>query len=607
MGEKEIMDKKKILVVGSGGREHVLCWKLASSPRISRVFCAPGNAGISQHAVCVPLKVSDINGLVSFVKKEGIDITLVGPEAPLAEGLVDRFNEQGLAVFGPTKAAAEIEASKVFSKDLLTEAGIRTGAYKVFTEPDAAFDYIKNVVGVPIAIKADGLAAGKGVLLAHSLAEAEEAIDLILCKKAFGEAGNRLIVEEFLTGEEASFMAITDGTTVLPLATSQDHKPIFDNDQGPNTGGMGAYSPAPVVSSALFDNIMDTVMRPTVEAMARAKRPYQGVLYGGLIIKDGMFEVLEFNCRFGDPEAQPILMRLRTDLVEIFEAAIEGRLNEVKLEWDTRAAVCVVLASGGYPGSYETGKVIHGLEKVAEMQDVMVFHAGTAKDGDRFVTSGGRVLGVTALGNTVSEAIDLVYEAVGQISWEGMHYRRDIGQKALRYTSGATSTPVSPHSGSSAKVGIVMGSLSDKEVMEAARDILNEFDIACELRVASAHRSPELTASYAREAETRGIKVLIAGAGMAAHLAGSLAANTILPVIGVPVDSSALNGLDALLSTAQMPPGVPVATMAIGEAGAKNAALLALQILALEDRDLARKLKEYRKAQAKKIEELNRF
>ncbi|HID31179.1 MAG TPA: phosphoribosylamine--glycine ligase, partial [Desulfobacterales bacterium] len=378
---------------GSGGREHALCWKLASSPRIFRVFCAPGNAGISQHAVCVSLKVSDISSLVSFVKKEGIDITVVGPEAPLAEGLVDRFNEQGLAVFGPTKAAAEIEASKVFSKDLLTEAGIRTGTYKVFNEPDAALDYIKNVVGVPIAIKADGLAAGKGVLLAHTIAEAEEAIDLILRKKAFGEAGNRLIVEEFLTGEEASFMAITDGTTVLPLATSQDHKPIFDNDQGPNTGGMGAYSPAPVVSSALFDDIMDKIMRPAAEAMTRAKRPYQGVLYGGLIIKDDISEVLEFNCRFGDPEAQPILMRLRTDLMEIFEAALEGRLNEIKLEWDPRTAVCVVLASKGYPGSYETGKVIHGLEKVAEMPDVMVFHAGTAKDGDRFVTSGGRVLG----------------------------------------------------------------------------------------------------------------------------------------------------------------------------------------------------------------------
>jgi len=602
--EKKIMHKKKILVIGSGGREHALCWKLASSPKVSRVFCAPGNAGISQHAVCVPIKVCDINGLVSFVKKEDIDITLVGPEVPLAEGLVDRFNEHGLAVFGPTKAAAQIEASKVFSKDLLTEAGIRTGAYRVFAEPNAAFDYIKNITGVPIVIKADGLAAGKGVLLARSLADAEEAIDLILRKNAFGKAGNCLIVEEFLTGEEASFMAITDGRTVLPLATSQDHKPVFDDDKGPNTGGMGAYSPAPVVSGNLFDDIMDTVMRPTVEAMAKIKRPYQGVLYGGIIIKDGISSVLEFNCRFGDPEAQPILMRLRTDLMEVIEAALEGRLNEVELEWDPRAAVCVVLASGGYPGSYETGQVIHGLDKVTEMQDVMVFHAGTAKERGRLVTSGGRVLGVTALGDTIPEAIDLAYKAVGQISWEGMHYRRDIGQKALRYISDKAGKSVPSHFGSPAKVGIIMGSLSDQEVMKAARDVLNEFGILCELKVASAHRSPELTSIYAKEAENRGIKVLIAGAGMAAHLAGSLAANTILPVIGVPVDSSSLSGLDALLSTVQMPPGVPVATMAIGEAGAKNAALLALQILALEDRDIAKRLKEYRETQARKIEEM---
>lgn len=594
------MVMRKVLVVGSGGREHALCWKLASSPEISRVFCAPGNAGISQHAVCTPIKVSDIKGLVSFAKKEGIYLTIIGPENPLAEGIVDRFREQGLTVFGPTKAAAEIEASKVFTKDLLTEAGVPTGTYQVFTKAEPALDFVRNEVGVPIVLKADGLAAGKGVLIAHSLGEAEEAIDLILRKKAFGEAGNRLVVEEFLTGEEASFMAITDGTTVLPLATSQDHKPIFDNDQGPNTGGMGAYSPAPVVSTALFDNIMDTIMQPTVDAMARANRSYQGVLYGGLMIKHDSPEVLEFNCRFGDPEAQPILMRLRTDLMDIFDAAIEGRLKEIELEWDPRPAVCVVLASGGYPGSYETGRVIHGLEDVAGMEDVMVFHAGTVREGDRFVTSGGRVLGVTALGNTIQEAIDLAYKAVEKISWKGMYYRKDIGQKALRNIRGPSGRP-----GASPRVGIVMGSLSDRDVMEEARDILNKFGVPCELRVASAHRSPELTASYAREADTRGIRVLIAGAGMAAHLAGTLAAHTMLPVIGVPVDSSSLNGIDALLSTAQMPSGVPVATMAIGKAGAKNAAMLALRILALNDQDLAKKLKEHRETQAKEIEALN--
>ena len=596
------MNKKKVIVIGSGGREHALSWKLASSPRVSKVFCAPGNAGIGQHAVCVQLRPSDIDGLISYVKKEGIDLTVVGPEAPLAEGIADRFRAEGLAVFGPSKAAAKIEASKVFTKNLLTNAGIPTGSYRVFTEPGPALDFIKAEVGVPVVLKADGLAAGKGVITAHTLEEARDAIDLILCKKAFGDAGNRLIVEEFISGEEASFMAITDGKTVLPLATSQDHKPIFDNDKGPNTGGMGAYSPAPVIDRALFDNIMETIMIPTVKALSREGRPYQGVLYGGLMIKDNCPKVLEFNCRFGDPEAQPILMRLQTDLMEIIEATIEGKLDRLKLEWDPRPAVCVVLASKGYPGRYETGKVIHGLEEVSEMKDVMVFHAGTAKDGDRFVTSGGRVLGVTALGETIPEAIGHAYKAAEKISWTGMYYRKDIGQKALRHDSALTKT----HTGTLPKVGIVIGSPSDREIMQTAKDILDTFGVPCELTIRSAHRSPELTASYARDAESRGIKVLIAGAGMAAHLAGALAAHTILPVIGVPIDSSPLNGLDALLSMVQMPSGIPVATMAIGKAGAKNAAMLALQILALENQDLAEKIKRYREGQAREIEALNR-
>ncbi len=591
------MDKKKVLVIGSGGREHALCWKLSSSPEVSEVFCAPGNAGIAQHAVCVHLRPSDIDDLISYVKREGIDLTVVGPEAPLAQGIADRFRAEGLALFGPSRAAARIEASKVFTKDLLTEAGIPTGSYRVFTEPVSAFDFIKDEVGVPVVLKADGLAAGKGVIVAHNLEEAKEAIELILCKKVFGEAGNRLIVEEFIAGEEASFMVVTDGKTVLPLATSQDHKPIFDGDRGPNTGGMGAYSPAPVIDRVLFDNIMETIMRPAVEAMSRAGRPYQGVLYGGLMIRHGRPKVLEFNCRFGDPEAQPILMRLQTDLMEIFEATIEGRLNEVELVWDPRPAVCVVLASRGYPGKYETGKVIHGLEGVSEMEDVMVFHAGTARDGDQFVTSGGRVLGVTALGETIPKAIGLAYEAAGKISWTGMYYRKDIGQKALRHGS---------VTGTSPRVGIVIGSPGDREVMQTCKDVLDAFGVPCEMTIRSAHRSPGLTESYAREAEARGIKVLIAGAGMAAHLAGTLAAHTILPVIGVPMNNSALSGLDSLFSMAQMPSGVPVATMAIGKAGAKNAAMLALQILALQDQVLAEKLKRYREAQVREIEALNR-
>lgn len=590
------MDIRKVLVVGSGGREHALCWKIAQSPRVEKVFCAPGNAGIAADAECVDIKASDMDGLVAFAREKAVDLTVVGPEAPLANGIVDRFREEGLVVFGPSAAAARIEASKVFAKDLLWKAGIPTGSYKVFSSSDEAMDYVRNEVGVPVAIKADGLAAGKGVILAHTEEEASDAIELIMNKKAFGDAGNRVVVEEFLTGEEASFMAVTDGKTVLPLATSQDHKPVFDNDRGPNTGGMGAYSPAPVVTEKLHGEIMDTIMRPTVAAMEDAGCPYSGILYGGLIIKDGKAKVIEYNCRFGDPEAQPILMRLKTDLVDVMEATIEGRLDEISLEWDDRSAVCVVLASGGYPGSYEKGKRIHGLEKAGKMDDVKVFHAGTAEKDGRIVTAGGRVLGVTALGDDVKKAIKRAYKAVSRISWEGMYYRKDIGSKALDrddYWS----------LGKAPEVGIIMGSPGDMHVMKEAAKMLRDFEVPCEIKVASAHRSPELAGRYAREAEGRGIKMIIAGAGMAAHLAGAMAAHTHLPIIGVPVDSSSLKGLDALLSTVQMPPGVPVAAMAIGKAGAKNAAIFAVEVLALSDAALRDRLLEFRRRQAEAIEE----
>lgn len=585
--------KKNILVIGSGGREHALCWKFAQSSKVENVYCAPGNAGISKHAQCVDIASSDLDGLAEFAIKNSIDITVVGPEAPLADGIVDLFEKRGLLCFGPKKDAAQIEASKVFTKDLLSKYKIPTGRYKVFTDPDEAKDFVKKETGVPVVIKADGLAAGKGVLLCFSLKEAFEAIETVLVKKAFGEAGSRLIVEEFLEGEEASFMAITDGMNVLPLATSQDHKAVYDGDKGPNTGGMGAYSPAPVVTPNLFDRIMEEIMVPTVKAMAQEGHPYKGVLYGGLIIKGGEPKVLEFNCRFGDPEAQPILMRLKTDLVDVIEAAIDGRLSKLKLEWDDRAAVCVVLASKGYPGKYEKGKVIKGLDLVEKMQDVMVFHAGTALKDGKYVTAGGRVLGVTALGKTIKEAIDRAYDAVEKISWEGMHYRRDIGQKALKHLA-------------SPRVAIVMGSKSDSKVMKKASEILDEFGVTYEINVLSAHRSPDLTSGFAKSAMDRGIKVVIAGAGMAAHLAGVLASHTTLPVIGVPIDSSSLKGLDALLATVQMPPGIPVATMGIGKAGAKNAALLAIEILALSDQSLRDRLKDFRKSQEEKIRKLNR-
>lgn len=422
----------KILVVGSGGREHSLVWKLAQSPRVHRLYAAPGNAGIAEQAECVPVPATDVVALATFAEKEKIDLTVVGPEVPLTLGLVDEFQRRGLRAFGASRAAAQIEGSKAFAKALMLKYGIPTAAYREFSEPDAALAYVRER-GAPIVVKADGLAAGKGALVCRTLVDAVAAVRLIMEQRAFGEAGDRVVVEECLEGEEASFLAFTDGKTVLPLASAQDHKPICDNDEGPNTGGMGAYSPAPVVSAALHRQIMDRVMVPTVRAMAAEGRPYRGVLYAGVMIKDGEAKVLEFNARFGDPEAQPLLLRMDSDLVPVLEAVLDGRLHEVTLQWKEDAAVCVVMASGGYPGTYQKGKAIQGLEEAAKVEGVVIFHAGTARRGAHLLTDGGRVLGVTGRGRDVREAITRTYEAVRRISWEGVHFRTDIGAKALRY------------------------------------------------------------------------------------------------------------------------------------------------------------------------------
>ncbi len=579
----------KVLVVGAGGREHALVWKLRQSPRVETVFCAPGNAGIATLATCVAIGADAVDDLVAFVEREGIDLTVVGPELPLTLGLVDRLEAAGKRVFGPTRQAAALEGSKVFTKDLLAKYAIPAGHSCTFTDRDAAVRYIEEQ-GAPLVVKADGLAAGKGVVVAHTVAEAVAAVDLIMADKAFGAAGDRLLVEEFLVGEEASFIAFTDGKTVLPLPTSQDHKAAHDGDQGPNTGGMGAYSPAPVVTDALHRQVMEEVMLPTVKAMAAEGRPYKGMLYAGLMIDQGRAKVLEFNCRFGDPEAQPLLMRLKTDLVEIMDAVLDGRLHEISLEIDPRPTVCVVMAAGGYPGSYAKGQVIEGLDSAAQLDDVVVFHAGTALKEGRVVAAGGRVLGVTAIGATLAAAIDRAYEAVGRIGWQGCFFRRDIGAKALRRGAGA------------AQVSILMGSDSDLPTMQVCADFLKKMGVSYEITVASAHRTPARAMKIAETARARGVKVIVAAAGMAAHLAGVLAAHTTLPVIGVPMDASSLNGLDALLSTVQMPPGVPVATMGIGKAGAKNAAILACQILSIADSALAEKLAEQKKAMAAEVE-----
>lgn len=582
-----------ILVVGSGGREHALVWKIKQSKKVSRVFCAPGNAGIAKLADCVDISATDVAGLLDFAQKENVDLTVVGPESSLVEGIVDTFEEHGLRIFGPTRKAAELEGSKVFSKEFLKKYDIPSASFKVFKDRKKAKKYIDKV-GAPIVVKADGLAAGKGVIVARTIAEAKEAVDHIMVDKAFGSAGDKVVIEACLTGEEASFIAFTDGKTVLPLPTSQDHKAIFENDEGPNTGGMGAYSPAPVVSDEIAEFVMNRVMLPTVHGLAAEGRPYKGMLYAGLMIDGDKINVLEFNCRFGDPEAQPLLMRLKSDIVDIFEASIDGNLDQVEMKIDPRPTVCVVMAAGGYPGSYENGKIIKGLTRAAECKGVEVFHAGTTRKHSRTVTNGGRVLGVTAVGNTLKEAISRAYKGVEEISWTKSYYRRDIGAKALRRTTISARQPV---------VGIVMGSDSDLPVMKAAADFLKSVDICCEMAVASAHRTPLRAAEYAEEAQKRGLKVIIAGAGMAAHLAGVLAAHTLIPVIGVPLDSSSLNGMDSLLSTVQMPPGVPVATMGIGKPGAKNAAVLALQILALSDEELANKLVNFRKTMVLEVEE----
>lgn len=589
-------DGMKVLVIGSGGREHALVWKISQSKRVEKIYCAPGNAGISRDAECVTVAADDVQGLVRFARKEEIDLTIVGPEVSLALGVVDRFKKQGLRIFGPSRKAAILEGSKVFTKKIMKKYDIPSADFHVFRNRELAHACVERT-GAPIVVKADGLAAGKGVIVARTVAEARAAVDLIMRDKAFGAAGNQVVVEEFMQGEEASFLAFTDGKTVLPLPTSQDHKAILDGDQGPNTGGMGAYSPAPVVTAELEQKIMERIMLPTVKAMALEGRPYKGILYAGLMITDGVAKVVEFNCRFGDPEAQPLLMRLQTDLIDIIEAVLEERLHEVALKIEPRPAVCVVMSAGGYPGSYKKGLEIKGLDKAGQQPFVEIFHAGTTMKKKKIVTAGGRVLGITALGDDLEDAISRAYATVNLINWPGSYYRKDIGQKALqrqRRTAEPTGKPL---------VGIVMGSDSDLPVMQAAADFLKSVSIPYEMTVASAHRTPELAGRYANSARERGLKVIIAGAGMAAHLAGVLASQTILPIIGVPLEASSLNGLDALLATVQMPPGVPVAAMAIGKAGAKNAAVLAAQILALSDAAIATKLILFKDDMAKQVAE----
>ncbi len=430
-----------VLVVGKGGREHALAWKIAQSSRVERVFVAPGNAGTALDAENVDIPESDFPRLIRFAKQNQVELTVVGPEAPLCAGIVDAFNDAKLRIFGPSKAAAQLEGSKVFCKDLLHSADVPTADYQVFRSAENAERFITDRYPsedqeVPVVVKADGLAAGKGAIVCRRRHDALEAIDRIARQREFGDAGNQLVIEERLDGQEASLLAITDGRTIVTLPPAQDHKPAHDGDTGPNTGGMGAYCPTPLVNDDMLHWVEEHVLVPSVHAMKRGRQPFRGVLYAGLMLTKQGPKVLEYNVRFGDPECQPLLMRLKSDLVDVLEAAVDGRLDEIEpLEWDPRPSVCVVMASAGYPGKYEVGKPIRGLDEAAQIPDVKVFHAGTATSNGSVITNGGRVLGVTALGNSISAAKLQAYKAVKCIRWEGAWCRKDISDKALSVQS----------------------------------------------------------------------------------------------------------------------------------------------------------------------------
>ncbi len=577
-----------ILIVGAGGREHALAWKCSQSSKVSSLHVTPGNGGIETLANCWGL--TDHTKIVKKAKAEKIDLVIVGQEDYLVNGITELLEAEGIQVFGTSQSAAQLEGSKVFAKKFMERHHIPSAAFKTFTDIEQAKSYIETI-SPPFVIKASGLAAGKGVLICQDTASAEKGLNEIMLDKVFGDAGNHVVIEEFMEGEEASWFVFTDGENYASLPSLQDHKRQLELDCGLNTGGMGCYAPAPVVTKEVEEKIIKEVVEPTLKGMKKEGNPYKGILYIGLMIKDSQPRVVEYNIRFGDPECQPLMMLLDSDLVEIALAVAEKRLNQIDVKWKNKAAATVILASGGYPQSYEKGFTIQGLEEIEENDTLMVFHAGTKRNQNRFITSGGRVLGVTCTGDTFQEALDTAYINVRKISWPGMQYRKDIGIKGLKRITTPKKGPV--------QIGIILGSASDMKIADKATGILDAFNIPYELIVSSAHRTPERTRSFIHNAEQKGVEVIIAIAGMAAHLPGVVASETQLPVIGVPVNASPCNGQDALLSIVQMPPGIPVATVGIDRGD--NAAILAVQILSIKYPEFRAYHYEYRLKMERKV------
>lgn len=570
-----------ILIVGAGGREHALAWKCRQSPKTTTLHVTPGNGGIETLANCWYL--TDHKQIVQKAKECHIDLVLIGQEDYAVKGLTEKLLAEKIKVFGASKQAAQLEGSKEFAKRFMKRHNIPSAEFEVFSDLDSAREFL-NGLKAPFVIKASGLAAGKGVLICPDLKSAEQGLREILVDRVFGDAGNKVVIEEFLEGEEASWFVFTDGKNFVSLPSLQDHKRQLELDQGLNTGGMGCYAPAPVVTPEVAKLVTDRIVKPTLEGMATEGNPYKGILYVGLMIQAGQPRVVEYNIRFGDPECQPLMMMLDSDLVEIAEAVADEKLDQIRVEWKQKAAATVILASGGYPQSYRKGYTIQGLEEVQASDELMVFHAGTKKDGNRFLTAGGRVLGITGTGDSLQEALNRVYRTASVISWPEMQYRRDIGIKGLkRIRTRPWGIPL---------VGIILGSASDIKIAKKATAILDLFDLEYELIVSSAHRTPDRTRRFVKSAAEKGIELFIAIAGMAAHLPGVVAAETMLPVIGVPVNASSFQGQDALLSIAQMPPGIPVATVGIDRGD--NAALLAVQILSLKYPEFRAYQLEYR-------------